>query len=340
MGTSPRFWITSSPPRDGLRRAARQSAVPALMLLCSPELLPRPLAGAFFWSPWTNLMCNTEEYYHHAFAKIVDTSGMKKNEKARPNIAYVGDIIFQGHPNQNRDWFTANAEGYVGSNYSLLTDPVASPFYAQKDHLGGGGIPPLYFAVGGSESILGDSVVVAQKASMYGNDVHLDVYTGMWHVFPMYAEGCGSGKALWQAEQAQKKTVAFIQRAASDYWRARKPSTSLAESFLAAQLPTLGAASRTTPARSHAQAPWTLINYARHTTARETKLMDMIQSTEGFTEPLTLSEPVTTYLAPDRLAERCGVFLLGAVSTLLIQAVFQRWRQPTAAGTYSQPLLN
>eukprot|EP00971_Amphidinium_carterae_P211033 4187405-Amphidinium_carterae.1 len=35
---------------------------------------------------------------------------------------------------------------------------------------------------------------------------------GMWHVFPMYSEGCGSGKALWQAEcKAHDPTSPFIQ---------------------------------------------------------------------------------------------------------------------------------
>lgn len=34
--------------------------------------------------------------------------------------------------------------------------------------LSGGGVPPLLFMVGGSESILGDSMIVAQKAAFYG----------------------------------------------------------------------------------------------------------------------------------------------------------------------------
>ena len=32
--------------------------------------------------------------------------------------------------------------------------------------------------------------------------VHVDVHVGMWHDFPMYSEGCGSGEGLWQAALA------------------------------------------------------------------------------------------------------------------------------------------
>lgn len=159
----------------------------------------RGLAGAFFWSPWTNLKCNTPEYYFNAFAKIMDK---------REGAGFVGDIMFQGRPSQNLGWFTANARSYVGKNESLLTDPIASPFHADGKYLSG--LPPLYFAVGGSESILGDSVSVAQRAAVEGVDVHLDIHVGMWHVFPMYSEGCGSGRELRQGVHALNMTARFI----------------------------------------------------------------------------------------------------------------------------------
>ncbi|CAE7328475.1 est [Symbiodinium pilosum] len=163
-----------------------------------PEELPggQILAGAIFFSPWTNLKCDTPDYYYNAFAKIVDKKAFKDPDSG---VAYVGDLMFRGHPEENLDEFTANAKSYVGDDHSLLTDPVASPFFATVTELGGGGIPPLFFAVGGSESILGDSMILAQKAAFYGTSVHLDVHVGMWHDFPMYSEGCGSGSPLWQA---------------------------------------------------------------------------------------------------------------------------------------------
>jgi len=163
------------------------------------------LAGAIFFSPWTNLRCDSPDYYFNSFARIVGADGG----------VYTGDLMFRGHPYQNLDQFTANAESYVGTNSSLLTDPVASPFFAGERELGGGGLPPMHFSVGGSESILGDSLIFAQKAALYGADIQLDVHVGMWHDFPMYSEGCGHGAELWQAIRVLNKTGMFIKKVAA-----------------------------------------------------------------------------------------------------------------------------
>ena len=169
------------------------------------------LAGGIFFSPWTNLKCDTPDYYYNAFAKIVDKKAFKDPSSG---VAYVGDLMFRGHPEENLDEFTANAKSYIGGNADLLTDPVASPFWSTEAELGGGGVPPLLFMVGGSESILGDSMIVAQKAAFYGASVHVDVHVGMWHDFPMYSEGCGSKAPLWQATLALNRTAAFIRAVA------------------------------------------------------------------------------------------------------------------------------
>lgn len=42
-----------------------------------PHLLEQKLAGAFFFSPWTNLMCNTPEYYSNAFSRIQGSGKFK-----------------------------------------------------------------------------------------------------------------------------------------------------------------------------------------------------------------------------------------------------------------------
>lgn len=189
--------------------------IPEGVAITEPETLLQQaqiLAGGVFFSPWTNLKCDTPDYYYNAFAKIVDKKAFKDPSSG---IAYVGDLMFRGHPEENLDEFTANAKSYIGSNVDLLTDPIASPFWSTEQELGGGGIPPLLFAVGGSESILGDSMIVAQKAAFYGASVHVDVDVGMWHDFPMYSEGCGSGYALWQAALALNRTATFIQKVAS-----------------------------------------------------------------------------------------------------------------------------
>eukprot|EP00928_Gymnodinium_smaydae_P039108 TRINITY_DN2679_c0_g1_i2.p1 TRINITY_DN2679_c0_g1~~TRINITY_DN2679_c0_g1_i2.p1 ORF type:complete len:769 (-),score=92.28 TRINITY_DN2679_c0_g1_i2:273-2513(-) len=178
-----------------------------LQLQIAPELLvggSRKLAGAFFYSPWTNLMCNTPDYFSNAYARI--SSPFMTNLGA----AHVGDIMFKGHPSRNSEDFKANGLEYVGNNASLLNHPVYSPFYATEEMLKGA--PPMYFAVGKSESIEGDTTMLAQKAAMSQVPVYEDIYDGMWHVFPMYSEGCGNkkGRKLWQAESALNRTAEFL----------------------------------------------------------------------------------------------------------------------------------
>jgi len=181
-----------------------------LKLVKEPHLNPYDgdgrvtLHGAFFFSPWTNLKCNTPDYYYHAFAKVVP----KSPDTSR--TAYIGDVVFRGDPLANKAKFTANARQYVGNKDELLTDGIASPVFADLQRHEWQRVPPLYFAVGGSESILGDSVLVAQKAAHHGVEVQLDVYPGMWHDFPMYTEGCGSGIPLWQGMHALRRVARFV----------------------------------------------------------------------------------------------------------------------------------
>eukprot|EP00913_Durusdinium_trenchii_P004409 g4088.t1 len=61
----------------------------------------------------------------------------------------------------------------------LLLHPVASPFFADVERLAR--LPPLYFAVGSAESILGDSIILAQKAASAGVSVVLDIFHGIVH---------------------------------------------------------------------------------------------------------------------------------------------------------------
>lgn len=150
-------------------------------------------------------MCNTPEYYSNAYAKVVNPLLWDQGE------AHVGDIMFNGHPNENAGAFRDNALEYVGSSsWALLKDPILSPFYATEELLNGA--PPMYFAVGGSESIRGDSTMLAQKAGMAHVAAYLDIYDGMWHVFPMYSEGCQNpeGDILWQGESAKRRTAEFL----------------------------------------------------------------------------------------------------------------------------------
>eukprot|EP00931_Biecheleriopsis_adriatica_P053534 TRINITY_DN31352_c0_g1_i2.p1 TRINITY_DN31352_c0_g1~~TRINITY_DN31352_c0_g1_i2.p1 ORF type:complete len:514 (-),score=91.15 TRINITY_DN31352_c0_g1_i2:22-1563(-) len=160
------------------------------------------IAGAFLYSPWMNLQCDTPTYYHNSFA-VTEFAGKK---------VYTGDIIFRRPPAELSRQYKRTALRYVGGNSSLLADPVASPFFVET--LEAHGTAPFYIAVSGTESITGDSWGFASKLSQQGVRVDLDVYPGMWHVFPMYAEGCGSGRRLWQASLALNRTAEFVRAAA------------------------------------------------------------------------------------------------------------------------------
>jgi acetyl esterase/lipase len=61
-------------------------------------------------------------------------------------------------------------------------DPLASPLHADLS-----GLCPLYVQVGGDETLLDDSVRLADKARAAGVDVRLDVFPEMQHVFQMAA---------------------------------------------------------------------------------------------------------------------------------------------------------
>jgi len=174
----------------------------------NPAVTPHiQVAGAFFYSPWTNLMCDTPTYYFNTFAE------RRKAKKGNPaGQSYIGDIVFRDLPFDNARLYRQTAVEYLKDQKDFLTDKVASPFYAEEEYIGG---PPMYFAVSGTEVISGDSMASASKAAQQGVKVYLEIYPGMWHVFPMYSEGCGSGKALWQGVLVLNRTASFIQQEAA-----------------------------------------------------------------------------------------------------------------------------
>lgn len=60
------------------------SALSLVLLLRSrPHLLPKnTIAGAFFFSPWTNLKCDTPDYYYNSFSKVkVGTASEKRKQE-------------------------------------------------------------------------------------------------------------------------------------------------------------------------------------------------------------------------------------------------------------------
>ncbi len=71
----------------------------------------------------------------------------------------------------------------LGAGYLAGADArTASPLYA--DHRG---LPPTYIQVGGEESLLDDSRLLAERMRAAGVDVRLDVFPGELHTFQMTA---------------------------------------------------------------------------------------------------------------------------------------------------------
>lgn len=152
------------------------------------------VAGAFTYSPVTNLEADSPTYYLNNFGSS--------------ETAYTGDILSHEPPPSHSIANLKMAMGYVAEDTTMLADACASPLRAESIDLAG--VPPLYMAVSGTETLASDSIIVGYKAAAAGVRVILDVYPGMWHVFPMYSEGCGSGEVLQQGGLVLNRTAEFI----------------------------------------------------------------------------------------------------------------------------------
>jgi acetyl esterase/lipase len=78
-------------------------------------------------------------------------------------------------------------------------DPLAAPLYADYT-----GICPLYFQVGGDETLLDDTTRTAEKARAAGVDVEVEVFPEMQHVFQMAAGN------MPEADDAVAKIGAYL----------------------------------------------------------------------------------------------------------------------------------
>lgn len=203
-----------------------------------------PLAGVFLFSPWTNLVSDTPTYYYNAYS-LSQKGGAK---------VYTGDIIFKDPPANNSKSYRANGVDYLGGNASMVDDPVASPFYAGEAEFETASAP-MYIAVSGTEAIAGDSVVFATNAARSGIETHLEMFPGMWHDFPMYSEGCGSGSPLWQAELALNHTFDFVREISQRHSAGAGPAAGLVGGLEAGATPPLQVAFHYGQAPANGQ-PW------------------------------------------------------------------------------------
>jgi monoterpene epsilon-lactone hydrolase len=76
----------------------------------------------------------------------------------------------------------AHALRYVGANGDLK-HPLASPLYADLH-----GLPPSLIMVGTHETLFDDSTRIAAKARAAGVNVELDIWEGMIHIWPFFAD--------------------------------------------------------------------------------------------------------------------------------------------------------
>jgi len=99
-------------------------------------------------------------------------------------------------PIVTREGLREMAAHYVGTN---TRDPYASPLYADL-----AGLPPLLMQVGDAETLLDDTLRVAEKIRQTGGTVELEVYPEMIHVFQAFAV------LLPEGQQAIRRIGAFL----------------------------------------------------------------------------------------------------------------------------------
>jgi monoterpene epsilon-lactone hydrolase len=149
--------------------SAGGNLVLAAMLVLRERRLPLP-ASAVLMSPWTDL--------------------------AATGVSYVSRA--EADPIHQRPMILALAKNYLGGQGDPC-DPLVSPLYADL-----AGLPPLLIQVGDRETVLDDSVMLAEKARAAGVEVNLEVWDGMIHVFQMF------GAELPEAHPAITSIAGFL----------------------------------------------------------------------------------------------------------------------------------
>ncbi len=145
----------------------------ALAAMLSLRERKRPLpAGAVLMSPWTDLAATGASYVSRA----------------------------EADPIHQRSMILALAKNYLGGQGDPR-DPLVSPLYADL-----AGLPPLLIQVGDRETVLDDSVMLAEQARAAGVAVDLQVWDGMIHVFQMF------GAELPEAQRAIADIARFLDR--------------------------------------------------------------------------------------------------------------------------------
>ena len=176
------------------------TALSALVSQASPRGLPGAgyarFSGGVLFSPWINLRSNSPTYLSNLYTTHT------------PGHYPLGDVAFgRGFVEQIVLAYQRNAKDYTGRK--SLDNRRANPFYTPARWLKS--LVPVSLHVGQPELLLSDAAIFAQKAATAGAAIEFHQYDGMWHDFPMYEEGCGSGEPVVLAESAYWAARDFLQ---------------------------------------------------------------------------------------------------------------------------------
>ena len=141
----------------------------ALVLRLRELQLPQPCALALM-SPWTDLALTSET--HQTRASV--------------------DPYF---PTTER--LAASARAYAGD--AGLTHPLVSPHYADLS-----GLPPMLIHVGEHETLINDSLWLAERVKAAGGHAEVKVWPGMWHVWQAL------GGKMREADQSIEELGTFL----------------------------------------------------------------------------------------------------------------------------------
>jgi epsilon-lactone hydrolase len=167
-------WLLEAGVPPGCIAFAGDSAGGGLALSClfaaRTARLPLPCA-AYLMSPWTDLAATGASFVSRA------------------------DV----DPLHQRPMILSMAKAYLAPSGDPL-DPLASPLYGDV-----GGLPPLLIQCGDCETILDDSVRLAECARNAGVNVELEIYPAMIHVFQAFGELSAAQRALAAAGSFLKR---------------------------------------------------------------------------------------------------------------------------------------
>ncbi|NQV81134.1 MAG: alpha/beta hydrolase [Alphaproteobacteria bacterium] len=140
-------------------------------------------AALLLQSPWTDLSCSFDTY----------------------------DMLEGVDPTATRDRLLAMAKLYVGDGGDLRA-PIVSPCFADLT-----GLPPMLIQVGGSESMMGDSIALYGQAKRHGVQADLEVWPEMIHVWHQYTFMLEDARrALSRAAQYAQQHWTAAARAAAE----------------------------------------------------------------------------------------------------------------------------